>query len=129
MRTPRNAPDPSPSKLTKHHVDLSRIAERHRTARWGIVGAVFVAGLYFIRDVLIAYMNDPPLLKAFMATLAALTAGPSGLMIWLVIRSRKRYIDKHQGRVVRLEKIVDPNRSSSANLTARLAVPDSEGDK
>jgi hypothetical protein len=97
-------------------VEITRILERGKTARWGIVGLVVTACVWVISNAVISITqsDDPPWLKLSLAILAAvssLLAGHSpGL---LVLRWARKKIARYASRKEQLEQSVDPNRSSS----------------
>jgi len=76
-----------------------------------MVCAVIVAAVYFIVQGVVEIVRDPPWLKLTVLIVICLL-GPSGLLTVLV-RSRQKYVEKTHKRVVDLERLVDPGRTSS----------------
>ena len=60
---------------------------------------------------IVQIVAEPPWLK-LTALIVICLLGPSGLLA-VVVRSRQKYVHKTHKRVVDLEKLVDPDRTSS----------------
>lgn len=93
-------------------IEIARIFDRGRTIRTIVVCATTVCGLAVIT---VGYIisRKPAWLELVAMILATLFA-PSGV-IFVLIKSRKKYIQKHHDRVVSLEKRIDAGRTSSVD--------------
>lgn len=106
------AEEPRKSRPNDNDVEIMRIMERHRTTRFITSGVVIVL-LALIISVTYVTVMKPPWLVLVLALLA-----PAGLLS-ILIRVHLDYIKKEHRRTERLERQVNPDRTSSKS-NARL---------
>lgn len=84
-----------------------------RVARWFIVAAGIVLGLWVIVQGIVALADDP--LVSVLKVLCATIGGPVApvFVVYLYFRRIKRFTADHVDRAGRLEKRMDPGRTSS----------------
>jgi hypothetical protein len=90
----------------ENDVQIAKITEANRTVRYGIVGCIIVLGFALI-GFGIYLLSQPSWL-----TLVLAIVGPSGSLV-LLYQAHMRYIKKTHKRVVFMEEIIDPSRTSS----------------
>jgi hypothetical protein len=103
---------PRESDLGPGTVEAIRIIERGKTLRAVTICVCITVGVGMIVWGLIQIADQPPWLTLSLAILAAL-AGPSGIL-YVVIRSWRKYIEESHRRTVQLEQQLFRNRSSSS---------------
>ena len=95
----------------KAAIELARILDRGKTVRTIVICATVLGGVIAIVVGVVLCREKPPWLVLAVYIIGSLI-GPSGVFM-VLLRTRKRYIEKHHSRVVRLEKLLDPKRESS----------------
>ncbi len=104
--------DPSAIKdVGPNFVEIVRVHERSKTVRTIAVGIIVLLSIITIVIGVVKVADKPPWLTLCLAIVVALI-GPSGV-IYQLIRSRKKYVEKTHRRTARLEKELDVRRSSS----------------
>ena len=93
-------------------VELARIDARVRLTIICAVAACVIVGMACLTIGFVKYLDQPPWPKVILVLIAAIF-GPSGVM-WLLLRSRKKFVKKHHHRIVVLEQKLDLNRTSSS---------------
>lgn len=102
---------PTPPAVSDNMVKLYSIADRERTTRWLIVAIAVVVGVLIITIGAVLMMNAPSW-ETIVITIVVNLIGPAGILR-MVIKERRRAVDKQHRRVVKLEKLLDPERTSS----------------
>ncbi len=92
-------------------LELKRIEEAARTSRWRWLSGCATIGLIAVVVGVVKIVDKPAWVEIVVLLIFALI-GPSGV-IQTILKSRKRYIEKHHPRVVERERLRDPNRESS----------------
>ena len=96
------------------NLERFRIDKIHGTVRIGIVCVAIVAGLWVTFDGLTKLLERPAWLQALMYILAFLAGGsPPGLALWRAIRFVRKWTRENVARLSTLERLADPERSSS----------------
>src|SRR5258708_22376324 len=103
---PQREEDPGGDHATPEDIELTRVVEREKTIGIVWVGFFITIGVVTVVIGVVKALDKPPWLVALTAILTALF-GPSGVVA-LVIRSRRRYVQKTQSRTAELEKRIDP---------------------
>jgi hypothetical protein len=103
-----NADEVAKSKIA---VDVVRVMEIQKTIRYVVVCSLIAFLGWVIAHTIVKILDQPPWLTMTLVLITAL-AGPSGVII-VLIRHQRQYTLRNQGRVIDLEKKIDPKRSSS----------------
>ena len=93
-------------------VEITRIKEGHKTTRF------ITAGVVIVSLVLIIAISYVTIVKPPWLTLVLALAAPTGLL-GVILKIHLGYVKKVHRRTERLEKQIDPNRTSSKS-TPRL---------
>jgi len=107
---------PEQKKLNPIVDEVSRINDKQRTIRWGIVGITIFGCVWLISNAIvkIASKPEPSWLTLSLAIIAALTIGSTpSIVAWRWIG---KFIKERTGRIAELEEAADPTRSSSELL-------------
>ena len=114
-------------RVTSNDVKLAHVVEREKTIRIVWIGLFVTIGLVAIVVGVVKALDKPPWLTAMIAIIGALI-GPSGV-ITVILRTRKKYVDKTHRRTVELEERLDRQRESSQSIdTGPATSAPQEGD-
>lgn len=97
--------------ITDKDVELARVIENARTARWLIVGLVICVAVFCGFRALPLILDRPPY-QIIIGTVAAAIIAPSAFMVFLT-KAFTRFVARYSRRSRSLEQRIDPNRSSS----------------
>ena len=98
--------------------EIVRIAETHRTVRFGMVCGTILVGMGILVYGVIQIANNPSWWKLAAALVTGLI-GPS-LVIKVSIELYTDYVKKNHSRTTELEKKILPDRSSSNDRTREV---------
>lgn len=111
---------PTISARGSERVELYRVDQRYKTARTFFRCALGGGAVYYLRDILAVLAGETTKIAFELSVLAdvkfALTLTLAGCAAaWAVTERVLRYrkVESMQGRIRDLEKMIDPNRTSS----------------
>ena len=107
----KDSTDDSSPDIPDNLVELAKIDARVKSTRIRAIAACIIIGMVCLTVGIVRYLDQPPWPKVLLAIIPALL-GPSGV-IWLLLLSRKKFVNKHHHRIVVLEQRLDLNRTSS----------------